>query len=522
MVTNTVRPNRLGMLPCWLSLVCLACAPNRAPSAQEPRASEATYVVVSLASEQGEFERVAQHLSERHQCTLLRATPEQLEGLRASLIDCKPDCVGFVVEPTDLDTNLANRLMELATQMDDDPFADFAYGVITGRDANAAIRLIDAATNQPSPSPTMAQFGVAPAAMKTSLHQKAQWPLRKGSIPIEVFTSAGETDPTRDTKFISESMKKLEGHPILLFASHGYPDGLVGGPKATDIRDRNYQGSVAFNIACYTGVTHGWYEDDWQTQQTRRREVDSTDSFCLQMIDNGVASYISYLCPRPAGPTMMGEAMLIASTGQTIGELRREEANSIVLAHLMSGTESLPRIPFRDGDPLNQKIKPGESVRRWSTGGLLFGDPAFQPFVAKPNSDPRQQTITRHEGKITVDTQVSTMLFHFYCADQLNYWNDAEPAFRLEAVVPLEDHQVSQVRITQSTLDRKKSRLVAAIDNDHGQRALRIKANFAQPPMAELQKIAGTGLSCQFEIALSNQPPTPESDRRIFRGEGEG
>lgn len=522
MVTITRWQVTRKLLPLCLSLLCLACGPHHVPSAQEPVPSNSTYVVVSLASEQSEFERVAQHLSQRHQCPILRATPEQLEDLRAPLKASKANCVGFIVEPKDLDTNLANRLMKLATQMDDDPFADFAYGVITGRDADAAIRLIDAATNQPSPSPTIAQFGVAPATMKTSLHQKAQWPLRKGSIPIEVFTSVGETDPTRDTKFIAESMKKLEGHPILLFASHGYPDGLVGGPKATDIRDRNYQGSVVFNIACYTGVTHGWYEDDWKAQQMRRREVDSADSFCLQMIDNGVASYVSYLCPRPAGPTMMGEAMLIASTGQTIGELRRDEANSVVLAHLMSGTEALPRIPFRDGDPLNQKIKPGESVRRWSTGGLLFGDPAFQPFVAKPNSDPRQQTITRREGKITVDTQVSTMLFHFYCADQLNYWNEAEPAFRMEAAVPVDHHQVSKVRIVQSTLDRKTSRLVAAIDDDHGQRVLRIKANFAQPPMAELQKITGTGLSCQFEIELSNQPPTPESDRTIFRVEGEG
>ncbi len=266
-----------------------------------------------------------------------------------------PGCVGFVVEPKDLDTNLANRLMELATQMDDDPFADFAYGVITGRDANAAIRLIDAATDQPSTSPTIAQFGVAPAAMKTSMHQKAQWPLRKGSIPIEVFTSVGETDPTRDTKFIAESMKKLEGHPILLLASHGYPDGLVRRPESDRHSRSQLPRECRLQYCLLHRSHHGWYEDDWKAQQIRRREVDSADSFCLQMIDNGVASYVSYLCPRPAGPTMMGEAMLIASTGQTIGELRREEANSVVLAHLMSGTEALPRIPFRDGDPLNQK-----------------------------------------------------------------------------------------------------------------------------------------------------------------------
>ncbi len=58
MVTITRWQVTRKLLPFWLSLLCLACGPHRVPSAQERVPSNSTYVVVSLASEQGEFERV--------------------------------------------------------------------------------------------------------------------------------------------------------------------------------------------------------------------------------------------------------------------------------------------------------------------------------------------------------------------------------------------------------------------------------------------------------------------------------
>ena len=137
--------------------------------------------------------------------------------------------------------------------------------------------------------------------------------------------SHGDTDETCDADFIRASMPKMQDGSILLFASHGYPNGLVGGPKASDIRDVDFTGKVAFNIACYTGVTGAWFEDDWKTMRVRRREVEASDSFCLQMIDSGVAGYVAYVSPRPGGPQMMGDALLTGASGLSLGELQRKE-----------------------------------------------------------------------------------------------------------------------------------------------------------------------------------------------------
>ena len=476
------------------------------------------YLVVSLVPADSDFDKAVRHLAERHGCEVLHARPSEVESLIVELRRLQPNHVAFLVDPDDLEQNLVARVMKLSTKMDDDPFVDFAYGFITGRDGQAAMRLIDASiSKQTNTAASIAQFGVASAELPKSIQQTSAWPLGRGSVPVTSYMSRGETDDTRDQRFIEESMVKMARQPILLFASHGYPNGLVGGPKAKDIRGRDFGGSVALNIACYTGVTKSWYEDDWATGQVRKHDVDREDSFCLQMIDNGVAGYVAYICPRPAGPTMMGDALFVATSGKSMGQLRQEDANSIVLAHLLSGSDSLQISEASDGTSIVPNRKPGESVRRWSTGGILIGDPAFHPFSKKPGSDPRIQIVTRKEDRILVDVKVVTPLFHFYCSDQHTYWEDSQPAMRLEAAVPLDDCIVKDVQLISSSFGDADHRLVAAVDVENGKRILRIKANFAQPSMEQLQKLSMSGVVGQFEILISKEATSSTSDRRVIR-----
>jgi hypothetical protein len=49
-----------------------------------------------------------------------------------------------VVRPGYLDINLARALLKLATQIDDDPLVDFAYGFITGDMLETALALAEA------------------------------------------------------------------------------------------------------------------------------------------------------------------------------------------------------------------------------------------------------------------------------------------------------------------------------------------------------------------------------------------
>ena len=113
-------------------------------------------------------------------------------------------------------------------------------------------------------------------------------PLRSGHLTQHTHTVVSKNSQ-RDTKFIKQAMSDSEGSPILLLAGHGYPGEVVGGPTHEHLRGKDFSGAVALNIACYTGVTGRWYEDDWRAMQVKQREVPDGESFCLNMLNTGVA-----------------------------------------------------------------------------------------------------------------------------------------------------------------------------------------------------------------------------------------
>ena len=480
------------------------------------------YLVVSMVDQDSPFQSAARQLAERHDAEILQAAPQESERLLLELKQRKPTLVAFVIHPHELDINLVQEILVVSTQVDSDPFVDFAYGFITGRDGEAARQLVAASdSGTANKKATITMFGVGSKQMGQSAVQKFAWPLRNSSVSVTNFQSVGDSDETRDEKFIKKSMPKLSHAPILLLASHGYPDGLVGGPKAIDVKGVDLSGSVALNIACYNGVTKSWYEDDWSTMQIKKREIAAEGSFCLQMIDSGVAGYVAYACPRPAGPTLMGDAMILASSGLSLGELRRADANSVVLAHLLSGDTSVETKMLSDGMALKRDRTAGQAVKQMSTGAMLIGDPAYIPFQEKLNSDPRTTAVTEKEDRLLVTVKIETPMFHFYAGEQINYWNGRDPALRLETVVPLGDRFVTDVQVAEPPAGVTDYRFVAAVEQDRGQRFLHLKLTFPQPKdLKMLQAMATTGLTGQFEILTSGETTDPANDSTtIFRSQ---
>jgi len=507
---------------CALILIAVSGCQNSTTDkqvAQPPAAApqNAPYLVVSLVDEGDAFDRAGDALVERHKAERVRLKQDELEKLVAIARKIEPMYVAFVVKPETLDINLVNRILQFSTQVDDDPFVDFAYGFITGRDADAAVGLVQASDKRRWEKASIAQFGVGSTQMRRSMTQNTAWPLRSGQVPVLACMSRGDTDETRDEAFIEKTMPKLDASPIVLLASHGYPNGLVGGPKASDLRGRDFNGSVAPNVACYTGVTGTWFDDDWQTGKVSRKTVSPDDSFCLQMIDNGVGAYVAYVCPRPAGPSMLGDALLVASSGKSIGEYWRQNSNSTVLAHLHRGFDKLEINEIQDGAKLKSGRTPEEVVLPMSTGGIVIGDPAFCPFAVKPDSDPRTSTVRQEGSKLIVDVEVTTPTLHFYAGEPINYWNGRGPAWRLETTVDIGDDHMQAVKLTKLNAGDIEGKLVAAVEVNRGKRLLHIKSTFAQPPMQQIQTLTKKGLSGQFEIeTTSNELPNQPA---VFRNE---
>jgi hypothetical protein len=421
-----------------------------------------------------------------------------------------------VLRPETLDENLARKLLVLSSRVDDDPFVDFAYGVITGDSPKGAVALAGAGVRAEAGRrrPNFAMIGVAGSELPNSMSMSQNLPLRKGFLKhTSHMIAAGEAanatsaeiDPKQDGTFIREVMPQLADQAIVLFAGHGYPTHVVGGPTYRHLAGQRLDGAVVMNIACYTGVTSRWFDNDWKSMKIRERTVPANESFCLNMLNTGAAAYVAYVCPRPAGPTMIGDAITLATAGESVGELWRKNANSVVLAQLQQGRDELNIAEVADGEPIARKRKTQDILTSMSTGGVLFGDPAFVPFAAQAGAHPAQVKVVRKANSLLAEVEVVGPLFHLFCSDQIVMWDDKTPSMRLEAVVPLGDRHVKGVRLVRSSFGEVPHRLTAATEEHAGQRFAHVKASFAQPEMQQMMQLAQTGAMGTFEIITTDK-----------------
>lgn len=78
----------------------------------------------------------------------------------------------------------------------------------------------------------------------------------------------------------------LEGAGLVHFGGHGYPDRIVDSLNGVWVRSVRFAPAVVFNGACYTGVTHGWFEPTGRGRA--RRTVAPGHSFALGILGSGV------------------------------------------------------------------------------------------------------------------------------------------------------------------------------------------------------------------------------------------
>jgi hypothetical protein len=215
---------------------------------------------------------------------------------------------------------------------------------------------------------------------------------------------------------------------------------------------------------------------------------------------------------------MLGDSMIVATSGATLGELRRQDGNSIVLTHLQQGFDSLQIKEMTADAPLARDRKTQDFLIAMSTGGLLFGDPACKPFAAKENSDPRVTTISEKTGILEARVEVTGPLWHFFCSDQIVMWDEQTPSFKIESTIPLGSRYAKDVRLKDSSFGDVPHQLVAVVEQHNDERRLHVKASFKQPAMPELMKLSRSGVFGTFEVTLSDEASSDAVIRRGGRG----
>ena len=140
----------LGAALCAL----LAVAVSRCTSDVEPD-SYAVLAPAAFAEDAESWEGVVSSLQQRHQATVLRFEDSPME-LEAQLRDVAPRYVAVVDVPENIGRDYVIALNQMSRRMDEDPYADFLWGIITGCDAAGAQRMVDDAQE-----PMVLRTGVA-------------------------------------------------------------------------------------------------------------------------------------------------------------------------------------------------------------------------------------------------------------------------------------------------------------------------------------------------------------------------
>jgi hypothetical protein len=466
-----------------IALFCLGAAIAAGATAQHR-----DYVVLAAFEEDDAYDEAARVLRDGRNAEIVRFDPADLAPVRAALIAAAPRNVALVMRPEQIDFVFARRFLQLATEIDDDPFVDFAYGYITGLTPDDATALARRGIER-LPQPVDGHVAMVAGGVDRSVTVQRPFQLREDRLRGVQFYCAGEkafAKTGRDRDYLKKSLPRLAGCSTVTFVGHGYPREVVGGPTAEDLEGVNLADSVALNVACYTGVTKRWFEDDWKAGVVRLREIEPAQSFGLAVLHAGVVGYTAYLCPRPAGPELDTDLAALVADGVSLGEARRRDYDKTVLGHLGFGAERLRLAPVADGD----RIAPGRDAVRdimleGATGGVLFGDPACVPFAARPGQSPVEIEVEPADGELHLRAEASLMALFLHCSDPTAKWDDGM-AMRVYTRLPLGERHVTGVVVDELEVGGKaqSTRVLWAVEHDRGERFLHLKVNFPRAQRA--------------------------------------
>lgn len=265
-----------------LALLLFACAASFADD-------DAPYLVLVTEGAGELYQKAAEVVASIHpKATVRTFDPARLDDLLPDLQKAPPRYVCLVVPREVVDVRIARRLFLLSTRVDDDPFPDFAYGLVTGDDGGAALgfaRAIEKATKQRR----------ANRVLQVMTHDgdastKGSERIESGSSPVErCWLSVGSDD----TK-MEDQLALFANRDIITITAHGDVGGMSGGYWSTHL-DRSCPdlgGAVVVSSVCYSGCVSRRFEvgDDGKVEE---EDVEPVNSFALAILRHGAGAYLA-------------------------------------------------------------------------------------------------------------------------------------------------------------------------------------------------------------------------------------
>lgn len=297
--------------------------------------------------------------------------PADLTEIHATLKKWQPRYALVLIKPDELDVNFAWRWLEMTSRLDEDPFVDVRTGFITGatpddaaafiaRTASAVegkVKLPGAFVDDEGPPEEGDQKYFNTVAGSQDL---PCWGKRLSLRMI--FHGKGS--------FGEDRLDTMADAGLVHFGGHGHPDRIDDGVTAEQLSKLKLAPCVVFNGACYTGVTHRWY--DQLGPKVVEKTVALDDSFCLRMLRGDAVAYLAALHPDHGMPVYQ-EMEYLAYGGGSLGDVIKNTYDGVVIA---AGGKL----------PTFERLKDGMAPPNWEAADVmlkgtaarvLFGDPAL-------------------------------------------------------------------------------------------------------------------------------------------------
>jgi hypothetical protein len=121
------------------AIVTAGRPPAAAGQAPSPEASYAV-VVRNSTAEDAKWQKVVAALKTKHNASIVtyeRSVDESLDALTREL----PRYTCFVTQPTEATGDFVRQVHQLTRKLDDDPYTDTFWGILTGYDADNALAI---------------------------------------------------------------------------------------------------------------------------------------------------------------------------------------------------------------------------------------------------------------------------------------------------------------------------------------------------------------------------------------------
>lgn len=397
-------------------------------------------VQVGLSSENPdhqEFATVASKVQRFHDAQMIDFDGDDFQALRLQIAQHKPANVMFVIPPELLDVNFHRQIFKLAPTLDNDLFADFAWGYLTARNGDVLEEFwqrIKGLHENGMANNHWLDTGVIGGDNKSHVVENgiSEWSVNAGFRGDQLYFGCIEKDPDV-LKFINDHQSDFENASVIAMTGNGDPQGiwLFDGMRNMDeslhwnfdkakvgqdpnnemvrlksdwFRNLQLRSPVIWSGTCHSGACYRVYvEGDivstfGKSDRAVVYDLPRDESLCLSLIDGGAGALLVPIAANH-GLAVTLEGHFALKHGATLGETIKSTYDDVILQ-----AGGIPKLLItREGDEPSYFGEP--IMQSGGANRILIGDPALRLFK-KTQIEIEDEIITPHADKKAMKVQL--------------------------------------------------------------------------------------------------------------------